>query len=483
MAFKLNPKHQLEIELDGLSPQEFKILATETLKKLDWDLSKNSADSLIAYTKMSMSSWSEEISIHISESKAVITSRCTGTQLVDWGKNKENTQTFAEMFAATKAEITPESLKELVEAAVIPEQQHALSMDQADKKAGLLSLVVPREGYFVTPILVGINLLVFLLMVISGAGIMAPSGESLINWGANFRPVTLDGGWWRLITSCFIHIGLFHVLMNMYALLYIGLLLEPLLGRWRFIRIYLVTGIAASAASLWWNDITISAGASGAIFGMYGVFLSMLTTNLIEKSARKALMTSIVIFVLFNLLSGAGGGVDNAAHIGGLLSGILIGYLLYPSLRYQKTNQLSKLAESAAIVIPILFCAWSYFNTSNDLAKYDASMLAFQQKEVEALSVFELPDTAATETFLYELNESGIVVWNECIDLVKQMDELDIPASLHEQNEKLLDYCIYRIHTFRLISSAIQENTTVYDDSIQYYNTEIEAVLASISGE
>lgn len=74
MAFKLNPKHQLEIELDGLSPQEFKILATETLKKLDWDLSKNSADSLIAYTKMSMSSWSEEISIHISESKAVITS-------------------------------------------------------------------------------------------------------------------------------------------------------------------------------------------------------------------------------------------------------------------------------------------------------------------------------------------------------------------------------------------------------------------------
>jgi len=103
--------------------------------------------------------------------------------------------------------------------------------------------------------------------------------------------------------------------MNMYALLYISLLLEPHLGRTRFLTVYLLTGLTASLASLWWHNLTISAGASGAIFGMYGVFLSMHTTNLIEKSARKALLTSIAVFVGYNILNGLkpNSGIDNAA--------------------------------------------------------------------------------------------------------------------------------------------------------------------------
>ena len=115
--------------------------------------------------------------------------------------------------------------------------------------------------------------------------------------------------------------------------LYIGLLLEPRLGTIRFLGAYILTGIAASITSLWWHDLTISAGASGAIFGMYGVFLAMLTTNLIEKSARKALLTSIGVFVFYNLVNGMKGGIDNAAHIGGLVSGLLTGYAFYPSLK------------------------------------------------------------------------------------------------------------------------------------------------------
>ena len=79
-------------------------------------------------------------------------------------------------------------------------------------------------------------------MAINGVNIMLPDNGSLLNWGANFRPMTLDGQWWRLLTNCFLHIGIFHLLMNMYALLYIGVLLEPLLGRTRFLSAYLLTG-------------------------------------------------------------------------------------------------------------------------------------------------------------------------------------------------------------------------------------------------
>src|SRR5580692_6058604 len=134
------------------------------------------------------------------------------------------------------------------------------------KWGNFLSLFEPREGYFVTPILIDINLAVFALMVFSGADFFQPGTASLISWGANVRYLTLDGQWWRIITNVFVHIGLLHVLFNMYALLYIGVLLEPQMGRLRFLAAYLLTGIMASLTSLYWHPNIISAGASGAIF-------------------------------------------------------------------------------------------------------------------------------------------------------------------------------------------------------------------------
>src|SRR5678809_608301 len=101
----------------------------------------------------------------------------------------------------------------------------------------------------------------------------------------------------------------------------------------KYIIAYLATGIFASLASLWWHSEGInSAGASGAIFGLYGVFLALLFTNLIPKQVRSALLQSIGIFVVFNIVYGMRSGIDNAAHIGGLLTGMLIGFIFYLEL-------------------------------------------------------------------------------------------------------------------------------------------------------
>jgi rhomboid protease GluP len=170
------------------------------------------------------------------------------------------------------------------------------------------------------------------------------------------------------------------------------LLLEPRLGTTRFVGAYILTGIAASITSLWWHDLTISAGASGAIFGMYGVFLAMLTTNLIEKSARKALLTSIGVFVLYNLVNGLKGGIDNAAHIGGLASGLIVGYAFYPSL---KQPEAKRLQYSSLSLIAILILASSFFvfkQIPNDIGKYDQKMKSFGNMENMALAVYRLPE-------------------------------------------------------------------------------------------
>ncbi len=202
-----------------------------------------------------------------------------------------------------------------------------------------IDFLKPKEGYFITPIIIYLNTIIFMIMVFAGLGFFSFKGQDLLNWGANFRPLTTNGEWWRLLTSTFLHGGLMHILANMYGLLFVGIFLEPLLGRTKYLTAYLMTGILASCASLWWYDATISVGASGAIFGLYGLFLALLLTKIFPPDFGKVFLISTLIFIGYNLLMGLTGGIDNAAHIGGLLSGFVVGLILYPTLKKQVDNK------------------------------------------------------------------------------------------------------------------------------------------------
>lgn len=191
----------------------------------------------------------------------------------------------------------------------------------------------PRPGYVATPILLYINILVFGLMVITGVNIMSPTGQDLVNWGANYTPLTYDGQPWRLLTACFLHIGLIHIVVNMMSLRVLGSQVEPLVGTARFAVGYIATGLTGSLVSLWWHDVVVSAGASGAIFGIEGMLVGLLLTNLFNADARKALLKNSLYVVGINLLIGAGIGADNAAHLGGFLGGLVVGLGYYSVIR------------------------------------------------------------------------------------------------------------------------------------------------------
>jgi rhomboid protease GluP len=127
--------------------------------------------------------------------------------------------------------------------------------------------------------------------------------------------------------------------MNMVALYIIGLYLEPYVGKVKFTAAYLLTGVVASVVSVYWHADAVSAGASGAIFGLYGVFLALLTTSIIKPEERQYLLLSISVFVVYNLLSSMRGNADNAAHLGGLVCGVLSGYIIYAILKRQTTAE------------------------------------------------------------------------------------------------------------------------------------------------
>lgn len=489
MAFGFSPKHVQDFQLDNLDKEHFLVLAREAAFKLDWNVSFVSETGFIAYTRFSLSSWSEEVTVKIDNGVANIKSECTGSQLMDWGKNKKNVETLLSEIEEVKSVLTQEEIEsKLAELrqSYASKEDDVLSKPPSTTKGkitGFFSIFKPTEGYFVSPILININILIFFVMLVSGVHILMPEIQDLLNWGANFRPLTLEGQWWRLFTACFLHIGILHLLLNMYALLYIGLLLEPYLGKTRFLAAYLISGIAASLTSLWWNDLTISAGASGAIFGMYGVFLALLTTNLLDKSVKKALLASIAVFVGYNILNGLkpNSGIDNAAHIGGLLSGLIIGYAFVPGLK-QFENKAINFSTIGALTIALLISSITVYRIlPNDIGQYEKELERFVSMESMALEVYNLPEGTPNEKILKELKDRGLYYWNENIKLIDSFNDLDLPLPIRARNSKLKEYCEHRIKSYELIYKAIDEDTDKYENEINEYNQKIETIITELT--
>lgn len=482
MALGFPAKYTGEIPLGIMQAKEFLIIAIEAAEYLGWKIGSISKSGFTARTKASFISWSEIITVNIEEDKATLRSACLGIQLFDYGKNKKNIQNLIETVEELKQVFTPDKILmkyKALEAVFIPETKftwQSLSLTGSNFN-GFFSIFKPAKGYFITPLIIDLNILIYLLMIMSGGNFLFPVNQSLIKWGASFTPLTLNGQWWRLITNCFIHFGLIHLSMNMVALFCIGLLLEPYLGRIRFAIAYFLTGIAASTTSLWWHDFVISAGASGAIFGMYGIFLAMLTTNLIEKSVRKGLLVSIAIFVGYNLAYGMHGHIDNAAHIGGLICGFIIGYGYYPSLKRPDAFSFKYLTIGILTLIIISTSFIAYTKIPNDFGKYQKKIKSFAIIESMAMEVLRLPQNTPKEKILYGIKDRGIYYWNQDIKLINNLEKLNLPEIIHERDRKLIHYCNLRIKSYRLLYKTIEENTDKYRDSIKFYDKEIKEII------
>ncbi|HEX7425333.1 MAG TPA: rhomboid family intramembrane serine protease [Terriglobales bacterium] len=185
----------------------------------------------------------------------------------------------------------------------------------------------------VTQVIFGINVAVFVAMTLAvGVSMLNnPAGQDLVRWGANFGPLTASGQWWRLLTCVFVHGGLLHIAFNMWCLWDLGRLAESVYGHWTFAAVYLIAGLAASLTSVVWNPVILSVGASGAIFGIAGALIASfyLGEFSLPRAAMTGMLRSVVMFVGYNLFFGAViARTDNAAHIGGLIMGLILGALI-----------------------------------------------------------------------------------------------------------------------------------------------------------
>ncbi len=182
----------------------------------------------------------------------------------------------------------------------------------------------------VTQSLLLINAVWFIYMTVAGVSLTRPDPLLLARFGALFGPFVYQGEIWRLLSCQFVHIGLIHLGFNMYVLFAFGKDLEVIYGPWHFLWVYLFAGTCGAMASLWAHPVGLSAGASGAIFGLAGAalafYLQLRDTTL--KSLFVRWRNSLLMFVGYNALFGMiVPGIDNWAHFGGLLGGFLMGLI------------------------------------------------------------------------------------------------------------------------------------------------------------
>lgn len=424
----------------------------QAFSNLGWELKYAGPDSIVGFTPGKWKVKGQQISVVFDGAVYTVESVMMNNESFDiTSKNKKNTAAFINAFQAVQASTTSEQkelnlakveqLKEATKIAAVQEEEEARQVNEVMHLEG--------SNLYLTYALIAINVIVFILMAFDGAGIMEANPMVHIKWGSNVSPLTLSGDYWRLLTNIFIHFGIIHLAVNMYCLYIIGSYLEPMLGKKKYILAYFATGVLASITSLWWHDgLVNSAGASGAIFGLYGLFLALLTTKLIPASVRKSLLQSIAIFVVFNLVYGMKAGVDNSAHVGGLVSGFIFGYLYLIGIQKERKQEQSSWIIPAVLILTLGIASCflythkapledrknllSYMGEKQykDDEKFTNLYDEFVNMQQEAISPFS-DSTLSKENKISKLLSMSIPSWEKAKQIVTKAQNLDV-----SQNKK-----------------------------------------------
>ena len=326
----------------------------------------------------------------------------------------------------------------------------------------------------VTKILIFLNIGVFIAMCLAGASPLEPSVESIALWGGIRADLIAGGEWWRLLSSMFVHIGVVHLGMNLYFLYSIGSFVERIVGRMHFLICYFATGVLAGLGSYFAHRETliVSAGASGAIAGIFGVYIFVLLTPLIHSEMRRKLLKNVAQIIGINVIYGIsrGAGIDHAAHIGGLTSGFIIGGAFYLCLRggFGTLNFRRYMSGGMVLLIPILLVPTLLKNeTPSDFVKYIGLVEKYSDREKTINEM--LGGSFDKEALFSELEK---VKW-----ISKQMKELQ----LKEKEEKARDIIVHYLDCYdarlRLVIKANEMNTYIYNKQIQDLSDTMDSLI------
>ncbi len=365
----------------------------------------------------------------------------------------------------------------------------AMESDARQQFLRRLHAATPRA--VVTPALLAINIGVFLVMAAQGINVLGGRPEEYLRFGANFAPLTTSGEWWRLLTCTFVHFGIVHLAFNMWALWDTGRLTERLFGNCGFAALYLFAGVAGSCASLLWSQQVIGVGASGAVFGVVGALLAYMTVQRgsIPADILNRLRVSTSVFVIYSLFYGfTQAGIDNAAHLGGLVGGFAAGLILarpLDLLTRRRNLQRALLATLlAAVTLPT--AVWLMPDTSRIYRQAIAlqkEIKIFSATENELLAAFrgvveqshrgKLGDADA----LRELRARILPEWSRAVARLESV-ELDANAPTRKDYELLMRYAVAQRDTIMAMTDYLETGDPAYERMVGELQSRAHEALA-----
>ena len=302
------------------------------------------------------------------------------------------------------------------------------------------------KSYAGTYLLIAINILSYILQNDEHSAI------SLLSDGANFAPFTLDHEPFRLFTSIFLHGNLFHLLVNMYTLHFLGKSIEPKIGLLKFLSLFVFTGIIGSLFSCYLNLFTISVGVSGSLFGLYS--FQFFTELIYSKSRKNALIINFIIFLFINLSFTSVLNIDQFANLGGFLSGILIFYCI---------NYLpNQLATFSIWILPLVF----YFIIPKTQVKYYEAYHYMIKKD-------ENIGSALNSNYLKQEEQA------EKINVIKNLPDSikikfaninNLPEKLQYDTSLINSFFNLRAKQINYFLTLLENDSYLYQDSILLIN-------------
>lgn len=317
-----------------------------------------------------------------------------------------------------------------------------------------------------TYIILAINVLVFAWLAMQQQSLMMNSSAdslAILQAGANLNPLTLGGQPWRLITSMFLHFGIVHLVMNMFALYWLGTLLEPAVGTTRFVLIYFFCGIVAGIASLLFNLFIPSAGASGAIFGLFGYQLgAALISSFEDKQRLRGVLVSFGVFLAINTIFTLQMNVDVWGHVGGCVAGLVIAVLHFKFRVLIKNVYLALVLVMASLAVFLLPRYQArYYDLFQRVIKAERKTNQFYRSQ---LSDAQLLDSLKVVNAEWHSVDSAIRSFGK-VPTVLQKDTATLRKYVNLHNRETT----YRIE-------MIERESYVYLDSLEYINQQFDSL-------
>ena len=338
------------------------------------------------------------------------------------------------------------------------EAERARARQQARAAAG------ERPKPWVTYGLIGANVLLWIVMVSAGVHGTDPTSAQLIPWGANLGFLVGSGEWWRLLAAMFLHGGILHLAFNVYFAWVVGRVAEQIYGPAAYAVVYFGSGLIASLVSAAWQPTIPSVGASGALFGVFGAFLAFTVRrrSVLPPEFVKSVLRNGLILIGVNLAIGVViPGIDVVAHVGGLVAGFGLGYLISAlAEKTVRTTREAKIVRVRAVAGATLAATVVLVGGVLAMPRWDNPIVAFEKfgpRHDELMERYE-----ATES----VEERIELIDGELLPLLREAElglgELDrVPGDLRELVDDYIRYYEIQQQAFALERDALRNNDAV----------------------